>query len=197
MENKNEQYIFTEDWFNFNIPTWEIGLQKFKGREGTRALEIGSFQGRSAVWMLENILTHQNSSITCVDTFEGSVEHATTQVDKMYDIFMHNVGRFGDKVTVMKGKSHHVLRRFKAEEMFDIIYIDGDHHTAAVLEDAVLAFRLLKKGGIMIFDDYEWKPEMPILETPKLGIHAFCNVYADKISLIYKGYQIMIEKITD
>lgn len=190
-------YRFTEDWFDFNIPTWEVALSKFKGKESVRALEVGSFQGRSAVWLLENILTHEHSTIICVDTFEGSIEHSNEQVENMYDIFMHNIKPFTSKVTVMKGLSQHVLRKLKPEPRFDIIYIDGDHRAASVLEDGVLAFRLLKKGGIMIFDDYEWEPERTALETPKLGVIAFCNVYNDKINLIFKGYQVIIEKVSD
>ena len=40
--------------------------------------------------------------------------------------------------------------------MFDIVYIDGAH---TYLHDALAFFlcdRLLKVGGIMFFDDYEW-----------------------------------------
>ena len=37
---------------------------------------------------------------------------------------------------------------------FDLIYIDASHYAPDVLSDAVLAFKLLKPGGILIFDDY-------------------------------------------
>jgi hypothetical protein len=32
-------------------------------------LELGSYEGRSTVWMLESLLTHPQSHITCVDPF--------------------------------------------------------------------------------------------------------------------------------
>ena len=48
-----------------------------------------------------------------------------------------------------------VLRRLPLET-YDIIYIDGSHATSDVLEDAVLSYRLLKPGGLLIFDDYHW-----------------------------------------
>ena len=38
-------------------------------------------------------------------------------------------------------------------QKYDIIYIDGSHEARDVLEDAVLAYRLLKIGGLLIFDD--------------------------------------------
>jgi hypothetical protein len=39
---------------------------------------------------------------------------------------------------------------------FDFIYIDGSHMRVDVLLDAVLAWQLLKPGGFMVLDDYEW-----------------------------------------
>lgn len=187
-------YTFTEDWFSGNIPTWTEALRPYKGVEGISMLEIGSFQGRSAVWLLENILTHPTARLDCVDTFEGSVEHTPGQKKGMLDIFTHNVGRFGDKVRVLRGESQHVLRRLAPVAKYDMIYIDGDHHAASVLEDAVLAFRLVKHGGLMIFDDYQWKPELPDLMRPALGVDAFLTVYADKVKVLFSGYQVIVQK---
>ena len=36
------------------------------------------------------------------------------------------------------------------------VYVDGSHHARDVLQDAVLAWGLLRPGGYMIFDDYGW-----------------------------------------
>lgn len=84
-------------------------------------------------------------------------------------------------------------------ESYDFIYIDGDHHAASVLEDAVLSFPLLKKGGIMIFDDYRWGEQLETtperLNIPKPAIDAFLDIYADKIKVLLKDYQVIIEKI--
>lgn len=41
-------------------------------------------------------------------------------------------------------------------QQFDLIYIDGSHMRVDVMMDAVLAWPLLKAGGVMVFDDYEW-----------------------------------------
>lgn len=43
-------------------------------------------------------------------------------------------------------------------ERFDFIYVDGSHRSPDVIYDAILSFGLLKKGGIMIFDDYQGGP---------------------------------------
>ena len=74
------------------------------------------------------------------------------------------------------------------DEFFDIIYIDGNHDSEYVLEDAVLSFRKLKKGGIMIFDDYGW-------DETKLGIDSFLSCYSKNINMIgMSNLQIFIKK---
>ena len=51
-------YEFTEDWFSENNPEkvvrqFDEFLSKFKDKPST-FLEIGSFEGMSTIWMLEN-----------------------------------------------------------------------------------------------------------------------------------------------
>ncbi len=192
---KEQKYIFTVDWFSHNIPSWNIYLNNFKNKPNLNFLEIGSFQGRSTVWLLENILTDENSSITCIDTFEGSIEHhiySKNELINLFDIFVHNVSTFKNKINIIRGKSQEVLKLLN--ESFDFIYIDGDHTAVSVIEDAILSFSLLKKGGIMIFDDYEWLVMNNYIDNPKPAIDAFLEIYANKITLLYKDYQVIIKK---
>ena len=78
------------------------------------------------------------------------------------------------------------------DDFFDIIFIDADHEPHSVIEDAVLAFRKLKKGGILIFDDYEWGgPNMT-----KRGIDGFLSGYHKKIEKIgLQKDQLFIRKL--
>ncbi len=84
---------------------------------------------------------------------------------------------------------------------FNLIYIDGDHHSASVLEDAVLAFPLLKQGGALVFDDYRWhyNPDGPDcgLMCPRHGIEAFFAVYRERLHDEYVGYQVHLQKVSD
>ena len=64
---------------------WSEIFKEFKDQE-VFGLEIGSFEGRSAIWLLENILTHSNSHLTCVDTFEGSMEHSDTHKHELLSL---------------------------------------------------------------------------------------------------------------
>src|SRR5437868_2701075 len=58
---------FHTDWFDVHIPIWEKCLGSMSGKADLRFLEVGSFEGRSACWLLQNILTHDSARLTCVD----------------------------------------------------------------------------------------------------------------------------------
>lgn len=189
-------YSFTHDWFSHNLPIWKELIPLFKDRP-VNALEIGSFEGYSAVWMLQNLLLHPKSHLTCVDPFTGNEEHSEEQISPIYKLFVRNVlFNHGEKVTLVKDFSYNALRNPSiSSQLFDFIYIDGDHHVTSCLEDAILAFRLLRVGGIMIFDDYAWDQVSVEDENhPKRGVDAFVSVYKNKLNVAYSGYQLVIQK---
>ena len=184
---------YTVRWGGRGGDYWDAILSEFKGRD-VAGLEIGTFEGKGAAWFLDNVLTHPQSSLVCVDPFVGLLEYTDADRDALYNRCISNLSSYS-RVKIVKGRSQDVLRTM--DEKFHFIYIDGDHHAKAVLDDAVLAFRLLHYGGIMIFDDYEWQdPREPALvDAPKLGIDAFLRAYQGYYNVVYKGYQIVIRKI--
>ena len=181
-----QQYRFTEDWFTQNIPVWHWMFQRFKGRENLRYLEIGVFEGRSALWMLENVLTHPTAKLTAVDIF----------FDDLEERFRENLKKSGSqgKVNILKGTSQERLRQLP-QDSFDIIYIDGSHHAKHVFLDAALSWDLLKDGGLLIFDDYELAPrKVPADLRPKLPIDAFLMAFGEELELVHKGWQVAVRK---
>ena len=71
---------------------------------------------------------------------------------------------------------------------FDLVYVDGSHLAADVLQDAVLSFRLLRSGGLLIFDDYLWidDPGAPVNSYAifKVVIDAVINLYRSRLKLL-------------
>src|SRR5206468_651218 len=47
-----KEYVFTQNWFTDRIIYWSELLKEFKGKPDVNYLEIGTFEGRSALWML-------------------------------------------------------------------------------------------------------------------------------------------------
>jgi hypothetical protein len=65
-----------------------------------------------------------------------------------------------------------------------------------VMSDAVLAWKLLKENGIMIFDDYEWDYYEEEYNNPRIAIDGFLRFYHSQIEVIYKHYQVAVRKVT-
>jgi hypothetical protein len=65
----NSPYFITKGWFVLFASDWENHLKEIRGKPDIHALEIGSYEGFSAIWQLEHILTDSTSTITCVDIF--------------------------------------------------------------------------------------------------------------------------------
>lgn len=193
--------IFSNDWFSPNIELWNKVLRKFKGKPDLLFLEIGCFEGRATLWLLENILTHPTSKIVVVDTFKDNSKHVEEKkYINLLERFKENLSVYlssdpkKNKVIIKKGFSHAVLKKEKPELKYDFIYIDASHVAVNVLEDAVLAWRLLKQHGILIFDDYEWNAYSNPLLCPKVSIDAFLKIFKNQFKLRHKGYQVVVEK---
>lgn len=179
-------YQFTEDWFNSNIDVWRQVLADLTGRPHLRYLEIGLFEGRSALWMAENVLTHETSRITGIDPFFDQ---------DTKDRFLANLATLGaaEKFTVIQGFSQQELPKLEPRS-FDIIYVDGSHTADDVLADAVMSFELLKADGLMIFDDYGWRPHLPSELRPMMAIDAFISAYRYRLEVVHRGYQVIVRK---
>ncbi len=178
---------FTSDWVSPHAATWLKYLQPWAGKSGLRCLEIGSFEGRSAVWLVENILHGEGSTIDCVDCWQWT----GSDVEKRFDL---NTNPFRHKINKHRSRSFDWLigRNHAVREFYDIVYIDGDHHAQAVLSDLTLCWPLLKPGGILICDDYLWA-QCEEHQRPARAIDAFLYVRKDWHDL-HSGYQRIVQK---
>jgi len=176
-------YKFTSDWFTEWIPNWKKVLAPFAGKPNVRYLEVGLFQGRSALWVLENILTHPSSKLTGIDI-------------KINEYLVENIDLAGatKRVTLLEGSSQELLKTIPSRS-FDIIYVDGSHKGDDVLMDAVLSFAALKDGGVLIFDDYVWETgTLPSELRPMLAINAFLILSRSQVTILSKHHQLIVKK---
>jgi predicted O-methyltransferase YrrM len=178
---------YTVDWFTNNLPLW-TQLFKSYNKRPVNFLEIGTYEGRSAIWALDNILQHPESKITCVDNWKtpGTFQRFKTNISSN--------PAFKGKVSIFKGPARDSLKHPTIlQQQYDVIYIDADLHSASVMEHAVLAFPLLKPGGLLIFDDYTYSMQRDN-RCPKQAIDAFINAYAEDIRVITARWQVVIQK---
>ena len=188
-----QDYEFTQDWFTPNIPIWESALAPYKDKPNLNYLEVGLYEGRASLWTLENILSHPSSGLTGIDLFDGELKER----------FFQNLARSGmeERATILIESSQTAMRTLPLES-FDIIYIDGSHATADVLEDAVLSYRLLKPGGVLIFDDYQWAGSLSqgaltqdkASDFPKIAIDSFVQCFSTRLKVIHNSNQLILKK---
>jgi predicted O-methyltransferase YrrM len=161
---------FSADWTHGRVDLWTPYLQHLVGRENVNALEIGCYEGRSTVWMLENILTHPTSRIVCVDPFLGG--SVPDLPNEYLTAFVANTLPYQKQVRIVQAKSREVsaetLLRFAPG--YDLIYIDASHLPDETVLEARLAWSVANQGAVIIFDDYSgglkeavqaWIPKAP------------------------------------
>jgi len=171
-----EERIFFAD----HIELWESVLVDLKNKPN-RTLEIGALYGGCSVYILEEFCKEEGSQHTIMDINEN-------------DYIVNNLLPYGNKVKYLLGESSDSFKLFTDKDIFDLIYIDGNHMSKYVLEDAVNSFYTLKNGGYMIFDDFGggWEQEKHL--QVKTAVESFVHSYEKYVEIIHKGYQFIIRK---
>jgi predicted O-methyltransferase YrrM len=191
---------FTSDWFSYAINNFTAVKQQLGKVD--RILEIGSHEGRSTCWTLENLLS-DTGTITCIDPFGNAPLSAFSYDAIPEDRTIEN--RFRSNVAESKGPeqtidvhvdlSFPVLAQLITEKkQYDFIYVDGGHDSDIVLADAVMCFGMLRPGGVMIFDDYLWNHVPDHLARPKMSVDAFVNMFVNKLDIFFINYQLAVVK---
>jgi hypothetical protein len=176
------KYYFTFDVFSNRIPGFAQILERFAGRADVRFLEIGSFEGMSACWFLDHVLTHPTSGLTCIDML----------YHELFDRNIHATGQ-EHRVRKMVGFSKQVLPSLPTYH-YDFIYVDGDHDTDVVFQDGELSWPRLKRDGIILFDDYLYQPDF-MNADPRAGVDAFLATISGEYRIVHRGYQLAVQRL--
>jgi predicted O-methyltransferase YrrM len=175
------------DWLSSRLPVWEELLLPLAGQP-RQILEIGSYEGRSAVWFAENLIQHEDAHLTCVDPCIDAAVAANLRA---------NIETAGRAIRLIVGLSADVLSILRGNHsVYDLVYIDGSHEAPDVLLDLVLSFELLKPGGLLIADDYQWSDSLDgTVHAPQLAINAFAAVYRERLALVHRDVQAWFRKL--
>jgi predicted O-methyltransferase YrrM len=202
-DHEFDDFNFTNNWFDITaMGIWDDLMSKIRPKT---VLEIGSYEGASACYLIRKFASQYPIELHCVDTWEGG----GAEMPAVEARFHKNIelarkrATHNANVIVHKGRSERCLVRLLSKELFDyfdIIYIDGSHTSVDVLSDAVMSFQLLKIGGTMIFDDYLWRQNSGVstdcLDTPKPAIDAFLNIFFHKMRIYWSpNSQVFAEKM--
>ncbi len=186
-EFNGDSYRLANNWFNI------VNVNEYTNKP-INYLEIGAFYGATIISVANTYGLHEDSKLYCIDPWEDYEDYPEykNRQSTIYEAFIKNIETSGSasKIIINRGYSNNEILKYQ-DNFFDIVYIDGNHEPEYVLEDAVLSFRKLKIGGIMIFDDYGWGGP----DLTKRGIDSFANGYHKRITFLgEQNTQIFIRK---
>jgi len=117
------------------------------------AVEIGSFIGASSCFIAAGI--DCNSKIICIDTWQNDAMSEGKR--DTYNEFISNTKSYQNKIIMIKDYSSNAINKIKdfANEI-DLLFIDGDHTYEGCKKDWDLYFKLVRRGGIVVFHDTGW-----------------------------------------
>ena len=192
---------FKELFFDQNgmiIESWCATFSKlFDRADPARILEIGSWEGRSTLFLLTYFT---QGHLTAVDTWAGSTQvyqyNATADLGDLETRFDANLAPCAARLTKRKGSSLEVLPQLLEErQKFDVIYVDGSHFADDVLIDAINAWRLLEQGGILIFDDWLFPCYPRTRANPAWAINLFLKYHKGEYNILNAyAQQIIVQK---
>jgi predicted O-methyltransferase YrrM len=175
---------FTTDWLSMKLPHWLTPLRPWIDTEA-EVLEVGSYEGRSAVAFLEYL---PRCHLTAVDIF------IDPKVEGRFD---RNMAPYGDRVTKMKKRGIPVMERMLDQRSFDIIYLDTGKTRSVAFANSALAWPLLRVGGVMIWDDLIWGTDRSVDKRPEQGIRQFHSSFATCMEVLHEGHQLIAKKTRD
>ena len=127
---------------------------------GSHFVEVGSFLGKSAVYMaVEIINSGKNIKFDCIDHWEGSEEHFDNDkvnLDTMYEDFLKNIEPVKGVINPIKMSSIEASKLYKPNSL-DFIFIDASHDEMSVREDLTYWMPRLKENGMIAGDDIDNK----------------------------------------
>lgn len=194
-----ENFIITKEQLQ-NSQDWNRAFKsnvQYFGRVFNFVLEVGVFEGLTSRYICDNMLKTGGRMI-CVDPLEDvylteKLDDKAKEMNESLPYFKGQYGRFlrntkrrpVELFRMTSEKAYPLLKDF----LFDFIFVDGDHRPEAVYLDGVECFKILRLQGFLLFDDYTWS------EGTKSAIDKFIKEYEDKIIVVAKNEQVLIQKI--
>jgi predicted O-methyltransferase YrrM len=186
------------DWFSaYAKPNFEKYLIPLAGVDNLHFLQLGVYTGDATIWMVENVLTGNKSRLSDVDTWKGSDEeaHEFISFNSVLDYYAHRTDHLPLVNSYIMTTTDYLINSSLRGREYDFIYIDADHTAVGVLMDAELSWPLLKPGGLLAFDDYQWGAHLPASKSPKLGIDLFLERHAGEYEILEQGLQVWLRKL--
>lgn len=131
----------------------DLVKDKIKDLNGGNIVEIGTWKGDFADFMLEN---SKNTTLYAIDPYIKYSEFDDSCNDYVDDDFYIDVKnrletKFGDRIKMVRKTSYDAIDDIPNN--IDFLYIDGNHRYSYVFKELELYYDKVKPGGFIIGDD--------------------------------------------
>ena len=180
--NYTKKFKLSQNYFKHNPSIWyEIFKKNNLLHQDTNILEIGSFEGMSVLFF-EKYLKIKNLYSVDLEKNEN---------------FLYNIRNLKN-INFFNMTSNNFFKK-KLDMDFDIIYVDGSHHSIDVFNDLINSDLLLKKDGILVIDDLLLdvgirRKGYKFYEEVMGGVFLFLK-QKKNYKFLYTGHQLILKKI--
>ncbi len=163
-------------------------------------VEIGSWKGKSTIWLAKGSKAGNNVSIYAIDPHLGSTEHKEWYGNVLtFEEFKKNIkdAKVDDIVIPIVKKSEEAANYF--DKPVELIFIDGAHEYELVKLDFESWFPKVIDRGTMAFHDsvgYHWSGPRQVVTASLYKSRNFRNIgFVDSITFGQKTKQISVFNI--
>ena len=190
-EDDIKEKSFSNKWFLNNFDIFSFFLPQDKNSKFIY-LEVGCFEGLSSFFVLSEYKAVDATLLDIWDMPNPNSKTLSHNFNSIEDTFDNNLSRFN--FTKIKDDSVVAMRKlFKQNKSFDFIYIDGSHNGEDILSDAIEAFKILKKEGLIFFDDFLQHDKNRALQSYE-GIEKFLTLYSNYLKIEYFQNNLVVRK---
>ena len=190
-EGKLNDKNFTNKWFLNNFEIFNFFLPEDKSLKFDY-LEVGCFEGLSSFYILSEYKAVNAYLLDVWDMPNPNSKTLSNNFDLIEKAFDENLSQFN--FTKIKNDSVVAMREMlKNDKFFDFIYIDGSHNGEDILSDAIEAFKILKKNGLIFFDDFLQHDKDRVIQSYE-GIEKFLSIYNNFIKIEYFQNNLVVRR---
>lgn len=129
----------------------------FKHKKEIICAEIGTFEGDHALYMLQKL--KNTKKLYLIDPWElyekyHEQKNSNIILNKAYNKTMSKLKKYTGKIEIIRKYSNTAIK--DVPNNLDYVYIDGNHDYKYVINDMILYYEKLKKGGILAGHDISY-----------------------------------------
>jgi predicted O-methyltransferase YrrM len=179
-------YTFSRDWFSHQKADVHRVVAQHT-REPATYLEIGVNEGVAFFWMMDTVLRHPESrGIGVATQWTGSSQK------QLFENLSKNARPW--RLELRRGTSRQAVARTQAPRSVDVVFVRGGRSAPDVSRDLVHGWEALKPGGLMLVDDYRYRPDWPTELRPTLAVDSFISAFRQQLDVLERGTFVAFKK---